>query len=145
MDSNAEKETDVLMRIVALLFALADLADRAAGRSLPVRARVLAILRPAESVAWGIVVREARQCGAPIPVLGVSMPADGNPDDAPCLAARLRSLGLALAHLAAACSGRQEQHRVTLADTSASALHDMPAALSAIAGPALPRSCFDTS
>ena len=40
-----------IRRIIALLLALAALADRAAGRSLPVRFLVLVFLRRAESVA----------------------------------------------------------------------------------------------
>ena len=38
-------------RIAALLFALADLAERAAGRSAAVRILILLILRPAEAMA----------------------------------------------------------------------------------------------
>ena len=49
MDGNAEIETDVLKRMVALLVALADLADRASGRPYPVRCFVLWILRRADS------------------------------------------------------------------------------------------------
>ena len=53
MGRNAEIETDrdVLKRIVALLFAFADLAHRASGRSYPVRCLVLWFLRRAEAVA----------------------------------------------------------------------------------------------
>ncbi|MGE3362336.1 MAG: hypothetical protein AB7I34_02625 [Rhizobiaceae bacterium] len=52
MDQNAEIETesDVLKRIVALLFSLAGLAERASVRSYPVRCLVLWLLRPTEVV-----------------------------------------------------------------------------------------------
>jgi hypothetical protein len=53
MDRNAEIETDtdVLKRIVALLFSFAELAHRASVRSYPVRCLVLWFLRRAEVFA----------------------------------------------------------------------------------------------
>lgn len=51
MHGNEEIETNALERIVALLFALADLAERASNRSYPVRCFILWILRRAEVVA----------------------------------------------------------------------------------------------
>jgi hypothetical protein len=51
MQSGAGIESEWLERIVALLFALADLADRAGGASRSVRRTVLGILWPAEAVA----------------------------------------------------------------------------------------------
>jgi hypothetical protein len=51
-----DEERAALMRIVALLFALADLAESAGRRCRPVRSFVLWILRPAESLAWDFVI-----------------------------------------------------------------------------------------
>lgn len=58
-----EAERAALMRLVALLFALADLAELAAGRSRAVRSFVLWILRRAEVVARDLVT------GAPQPAV----------------------------------------------------------------------------
>jgi hypothetical protein len=72
-----------LQRIVATLFALADLADCAAYRSFAVRALVLWILRPAADFTLNFVIREAQLSGAPMPVLPTSIPFAGNdPADA---------------------------------------------------------------
>ena len=46
----------MLNRIVALLFALADLAERAGGRSAAIRVLVLLMLRPAEAMARRLVM-----------------------------------------------------------------------------------------
>ncbi|MGE0282374.1 MAG: hypothetical protein AB7P20_17415 [Rhizobiaceae bacterium] len=51
MNGNDEIETETLKRIIALLFALADLADRVSSRSYPVRCFVLWLLHRAEVVA----------------------------------------------------------------------------------------------
>ena len=53
MNRNAEIEADreAVNRILALLFAFADLADRVSGRSYPVRCLVLWFLRRAQAVA----------------------------------------------------------------------------------------------
>jgi hypothetical protein len=56
MQWSAEIEREGLKRIVALLFALADLADRAGGASRSVRRTVLDILWPAEAVAREFVM-----------------------------------------------------------------------------------------
>jgi hypothetical protein len=84
---------DVLERIVALLFALANLADLAAGTSFLRRRRVLGILNQGEAEARAFLFGMAT---------GVSM-ATGVPDDAPeragdaaRLAVRLRALALVL-------------------------------------------------
>jgi hypothetical protein len=52
-------ERDVLKRIVALLFSFADLAERASGRSYPIRCLVLWALRRAEAVARDWVMAES--------------------------------------------------------------------------------------
>ena len=54
----------MLPKIAALLVALSLVAERAAGRSLPVRFLVLVLLRRAEAVATSFVVREAAAAGA---------------------------------------------------------------------------------
>lgn len=52
MERNTDRERRTLQRIVALLVALAGLADRAAAAPFPIRFIVLAALRRAEGVAW---------------------------------------------------------------------------------------------
>jgi hypothetical protein len=106
----AETERVVLMRLVATLFALADLADRVSLAPYPVRCHVLAILRPVEAVVQALAIGMAR--GAPMPpqaflMIGaqIGVP-DGDdrgddPLDATHLALSLRVLALTLARLAA--------------------------------------------
>ena len=61
MGCNGERDkTDhALMRIVALLLALASLAERAAGMPQPVRSAALWFLRPAQALAWEFVTGQA--------------------------------------------------------------------------------------
>lgn len=54
-----DKTDHALMRIVALLLALASLAERAAGMPQPVRSAALWFLRPAEAVAREFVTGQA--------------------------------------------------------------------------------------
>lgn len=82
-----EAERAAMQRIVALLFALADLAERAAGRSRPVRRLVLWILLPAEAVARELVTGPG--------MLPPLRRAGASPADALRLAASLRSLAAA--------------------------------------------------
>lgn len=91
-------ERQGLKRIVALLFALADLADCAAERSLAVRALVLWILRPAADIALAVVIRETQRPGAQIqlPPASLSSPAGNDRADAQNLAACFRILALTL-------------------------------------------------
>ena len=88
-DWETDWSRDVLERIVILLFALANLADRAAGAPYLRRRQVLDILSDGEVVARAFVI--ATVSGAPAPV---DMPEFV--DDAACLAVRLRALALAL-------------------------------------------------
>lgn len=94
MDVLAIRDDRTLGRIVATLIALAVLAERAAGRSYPVRCLVLFILRRAESVASEFVagaVQTFRPAGL------VRIPAiPNNPADATGLAMRFRALAAAL-------------------------------------------------
>lgn len=74
MNGKAEIETerDGLKRIVALLFSFACLAERAAGRSYPVRCLVLWLLRRAEIIARDWIAEgspDAMQSTAPVAVL----------------------------------------------------------------------------
>ena len=87
-----EAEQAAMMRIVALLFALADLAERAAGRSWPVRRLVLWILLPAEAVARDLVTGTA--------VLPPLRRVGDSAADAIRLASSLRLLAAALRDLA---------------------------------------------
>lgn len=109
MDWKAENEDyiDWLKRIVAMLFALADLADRASVATLSVRRRVLAILQKAKSVGQASVAGTAhdlgvawvaQSCDPPPPALFMHYGDD--PADATNLALRLRALAFVLANLA---------------------------------------------
>ncbi|TYR31903.1 hypothetical protein FY036_12450 [Mesorhizobium microcysteis] len=81
-----EEELEALGRIVALLCALAVLAERAAGRSPLVRSLVLWLLRRAEAVARDFVEGDAPFGAMPV------VPAGTGPADAMRLAASLRAL-----------------------------------------------------
>jgi hypothetical protein len=80
---------DVLERIVVLLFALAGLADRAAGVPFLRRRQILGILSCGEVEARAFVIGMA--CGAPVPTDALE-----TTTDAVCLAVRLRALALML-------------------------------------------------
>jgi hypothetical protein len=88
-DRKANWNRDVLERIVALLFALANLADLAAGAPYLRRRQVLEILSHGEAEAWAFVM------GLPP---GAAVPADEpeSTDDAARLAASFRALALVL-------------------------------------------------
>ncbi len=88
-DRNADWSREVLERIVALLFALADLADLAAGAPFLRRRRVLGILGHGEAEARAFVIGVA---------FGETAPADAPESacDAARLAASFRALALAL-------------------------------------------------
>lgn len=103
-----DNDREAVRRIVALLFALAGLADRAAGRSFAVRSAVLAFLRPAETPVRNWILLTADGTDAPMPRL--APPSSGvvqillallaavvtgrvdSPDDARLLAQRFRAL-----------------------------------------------------
>jgi hypothetical protein len=93
-DRNANCNRDVLERIVALLFALACLAELAAGLPWMRRQRLLGILSHGEAEAWAFVM------GLPP---GAAVPAD-EPEtagEAARLAASFRALALMLCALLA--------------------------------------------
>jgi hypothetical protein len=99
MNANGEDDDDrrMLLRIVALLFALADLAECAIGRSEAVRRLVLLILRPAEA--------HVRRCFAPDagtpggPALAAPMPSADSASEAMRLAVCFRALAATLHRL----------------------------------------------
>ncbi|MFN3549932.1 MAG: hypothetical protein ACK4U0_20810 [Mesorhizobium sp.] len=95
MDGEALDERR-LRRIIALLVSLAGLAERAAGRSLPVRWLVLAFLRHAEAAARGYVVETAPWAW---PYLEIDPEAGSSPMDAILLGQRLRMLAAILGAL----------------------------------------------
>ena len=86
-----------LRQVVALLLALADLAECASGRSRPVRWLVLLILAPGEAVARDYL---ARLTGVPAHSRLPLMPA--RPDDGVAEAMRLAAVFRALAEALAA-------------------------------------------
>lgn len=89
----ANGDGKMLRRVIAVLVALAVLAERSAARSWPVRGVVLWLLRRAETAARDFVLEETGAPAAAKPFVSV---ADG-PDDALGLAARFRMLAAALA------------------------------------------------
>lgn len=96
----ARGEERAIRRILALLVALAVLAERVAARSFPVRCPVLWVLRRAEAVAGEFVFEATGAPPAGMPVLTIP----NDPADALRLAARFYALAAALgALLAAVC------------------------------------------
>lgn len=87
-----------LMRIVALLLALATLAERVCRAPLAVRVLVMGFLRSAEEVAWNFITG------------GRALPAPASEKNDPAsamrLAGRFRALAIALAAFADRFSGR---------------------------------------
>ena len=107
MDWNSAIEDDnrrMLKRIVALLFALAALAERLAGLPRPVRGFVLRILGSAETVARDFVFETTGDHGVPAPLPAYfPIPALQNwdsPADALRLAQSFRILAVLLDGLA---------------------------------------------
>ncbi len=90
----AMRDDRMLRRVVALLVALAVLAEKAAHRSAPVRFIVLWLLRQAEAVAAEFVFEEI---GVPALAADIVAAAGNGPEDAVRLAERLRVLAAALA------------------------------------------------
>lgn len=121
-----EIESNALERLMALLFALADLADLAASRSWPVRLLALSILGRAEQVAHAFVTGWAGTANLELPPPASAAPAprrDG-PVDAMRLALSLRMLALAVCamlaeirHRSRGRPGRDADHGVACAPT----------------------------
>jgi len=87
-----DEERMALMRIVALLFSLADLAESASRRCRLVRRFVLWLLRPAESLAWDFAIGPGEASPASISI----GPASDDPADAIRLAENFRDLACEL-------------------------------------------------
>jgi hypothetical protein len=146
-----EEERAALMRLVALLVALAGLAELAAGRSPVVRCFVLWILRRAETAAREFVGAGERVASMPVG------PAGSRPADAMRLAASLRALARQLERqlkrqarlISAACSEHGERGAETQPPlfTRTPAMRDLATALSMLAAFTWPGPCLapDTS
>ncbi|MCV0395504.1 MAG: hypothetical protein K5872_16710 [Rhizobiaceae bacterium] len=93
MDGDTARWDGRLRRIIAVLVALAVLAERAADRSYPVRCFVLWLLRRAEAVVADFV---AEATGMPQPAFAGIGTTGNEPEDALLLAARLHALAEAL-------------------------------------------------
>ena len=107
----AVRNGGMLLKIAAFLVSLALIAERAAGRSLPVRFLVLAILRRAESVATAFVAREIEPHGWG-PDLSCLVESPGmhfGAADAEFMALRLRMLAAVLVNLAEAAGGLDDR------------------------------------
>ena len=99
-----EEERGVLERIIALLLALADLADLARSRDASVGRLLLAILRPAEAAMWEFLDSE------PDTTLAAPSLSGDTCEELACVAARLRNVAAILAcwaTLACPSCGRQ--------------------------------------
>ena len=103
-NSVSEDNRRMLKRIIALLFALAGLAERLAGLPRPIRAFVMQILRHAEAVARDFVFETTRGHGVPAPLPAFfhipALPGGDSPADAMRLAQSFRVLALLLDRLA---------------------------------------------
>ena len=109
MDWNSAIEDNrrMLKRIVALLFALAGLAERLIGLPRPVRACVLLILRPAEAVARDFVLKTQDHGGSvPLPAFLDARHGGDSPADAMRLARSFRLLAVLLDRQAEGNCGR---------------------------------------
>ena len=96
MDGAVRNER-MLLKIAALLVSLSLVAERAAGRSFPVRFLVLAILGRAEAIARAFVVRETQIDWPGWPDWAEASEFCGHPADAASLALRRRLLAMILA------------------------------------------------
>ena len=94
MDGEVRNEP-MLLKIAALLVTLSLVAERAAGRSWPVRFLLLLILRRADAAATAFVARETEAVGASgddLPWLDDAAERGASPLDAAFLALRFRLL-----------------------------------------------------
>ena len=123
MDWSAEIGTNrnVLMRIAAILLALADLAERAAGASRPVRYQVLWALRQADEVVSEFVTGSTCE-GGQWPTASTTACCGFDPADAENLAASLRMLAFMVQAMAARTSpGDSERERFVFSRARAGA------------------------
>lgn len=98
MDWNNKHDRQALKRIVALLFAFAELADRAGAAPRPIRVIVLWLLRAVELIAREFVIDVAEECGVDSS-LAVLPDAHDIADDASRLARSFAALATLLADL----------------------------------------------
>jgi len=96
-NNKIEQQWDVLRRIVALLFALADLADEASTCSRRVRCKMLSILLRGEAVARALLSWEVLKSGKPVCL--PACPCGDRVDDAMQLADCFRAMAAALAYI----------------------------------------------
>lgn len=107
MGGTAETNRDMLVRIVAMLLALAEQAERASFASHSVRRYVLGLLRSAEPLVQTLLFSIGRDLGAPPPLhlfatSAQMLAGDGDsPADAARVALSLRALAFALLNLIA--------------------------------------------
>ena len=129
MDWNEAGEINrkALRRLVALLLALADLAERAAGRSRPVRHLVLWFLRQAEEIARDHVAGLTRAAFPPAPA-AILYESD-SAADAMRLALGFRALAAALAVLTAEAFASWRAGSQILCSGFAGSVTGAPAAL----------------
>ncbi|HTV70040.1 MAG TPA: hypothetical protein VMF90_16035 [Rhizobiaceae bacterium] len=142
MDWKAEDDGQALANIARVLVALAVLAERACGRSLPTRCLILWILRQAEAVARDFVIGEALAVGVAAPHQPAPMPGGDSVADLVRLASCFRALALAVRKQSTMphCFGRRPARRYIMLRQLALFLLAMSGALTVAA----PRP-FDTS
>ena len=132
------REERALGRIAAILVMLSLVAERAAGRSLPVRFLLLLILRRADAVVTAFVVRETQAAGATgddFPWLGEEADSGSSPLHAAWFALRFRLLAEVLVLCCAA--GRSGDDTGDTAGNWANNRADNPTRLPATAFPTL--------
>jgi hypothetical protein len=93
---DASRNDRTLRQIIAILLALAGLAERLEGRCFAVRFLVLLVLRRAEAVAFGFLAR-----AFVVDEVGYDDDFGGGPGDAAALALRLRAIAAAFRTLLA--------------------------------------------
>lgn len=136
-----EEKRRVLKRIVALLFAFADLAERLSTLPRPVRGFVLCILRRAEAVAREFVLDMVDDQGVPVPLPAcLAIPAlqgGDSPADALRLARSFRLFARLLDRLAGRDRERHKRRAANRCGTSATGLPDAFSSLlaQAMSGP----------
>jgi len=110
MDRVREEDERALRRIVALLLALTQVAERAGAMCLPKRVVILAILRHAEIVAWAFacgLVSASAQGRKVVQLQYLSTASLSMPSDIPAAEAARLAFGLrALALFIAGCANR---------------------------------------
>lgn len=119
-----KKDRAALLRVIALLVAMADLAEIACGRSRPVRWLVLLILCQGEAVARDYV---AGLTGVPTSTRPTEAPIDAG--DGAAEAMRLAAVFRALAGALAALPDEAAPHSASRATGALAALRDLVAAL----------------